>query len=245
MYFADRIRGQNHCRGCGAGKSAPRERPRQACSGQPNTGLEEWGSIALTSRTQGCLLPQLVTRRHGGNIGAVEAHRSIELQKIHDRRWIRAVRQPQEVPDLVYRCREKFVGRQCHSRVERDPALKRSRRGKLRACRLRRLEKPGVAVDNLNRAFAAVLGMPFHVEHVGPKAHGASKGRGNSRFRCCEADTQTHVTGLGQFGMSIARVVVTGPIARAFAGAHAAGDRQAEYRRERPHASLDARPLRW
>lgn len=155
------------------------------------------------------------------------------------------MRQPQEVPDLVYRCREKFVGRQCHSRVERDAALKRSRRGKLCACRLRGREKPGVAVHNLNRALAAVLGMPFHVEHVRPKAHGSGKGRGHWRLRCCEADTQIHVPRLGQFGMSIARVVVIGPIARALAGAHAEGDRQAEYGRPRPHASLDARPLRW
>ena len=50
--------------------------------------------------------------------------------------------------------------RQCHSRVERDPALKRSRRGKLRACRLRRREESGVAVDNLNRD-----SRPFSVCH--------------------------------------------------------------------------------
>ena len=149
------------------------------------------------SRTQGSLRPQLVPRRQGGNIGAVEAHWSIQVQKIHDRRWIRAVRQAQEMPNLVYRCREEFVGRECHSWVERDPALKRLRRGKLRACRLRRGEKPAWPVNNLNRAFPAVLGVPFHVEDIGPKAHGTSKGRGHSRFRCCEADTQTHVTGLG------------------------------------------------
>jgi len=161
------------------------------------TGLKYPSSDLLEPRTQGCFRAQLVTCRQRGNIGAVETHRPIELQKIHDRRWIRAVRQSQEVPDLVYCCREKFVGRQCHSRVERNPALKRLRRRKLCACRLRRLEKSGAPVNNLNRALAAVLGMPFHVEDLRPKAHGASKGSSHPRFRCCKPDTQTHVTGLG------------------------------------------------
>src|SRR5215475_5563963 len=117
--------------------------------------------------------------RQEGNIGAVEAHLSIQVQKVHHRRWIGAVRQSQQVADLVYRCREEFVGRECHSWIERDPALKGSRREKLRACRLRRIEKAGVSVDNLNRAFSTVLGMPFHVEYACPKVHGTSNGRGD------------------------------------------------------------------
>jgi hypothetical protein len=44
--------------------------------------------------------------------------------------------------------------------------------------------------------------------------------------------------------MSIARVALTGPIAgAAFSGAHAEGDRQAEYNRTSGHESLDAKPV--
>src|SRR5262249_46045040 len=66
----------------------------------------------------------------------------------------------------------------------------------------------------------------------------------NSRLRCGEADTKAHAARLEQFAMSIARAVLTGPIARAaFSGAHTEGDGQADDNRTRRHESLDARPL--
>ena len=122
--------------------------------------------------------------------------------------------------------REKLGHRERHAWVERDTALKRWCRGELRASGLRGLKKASIAIDNLNGTLATVLGAPLHIQHSGPEAHGTRKCRSQLGVQGSEADAKAHVPGLEQFSMSIARVVMPGPLPRALGGAQPEGNRQ-------------------